>query len=77
MPDEIVQEIEEDTDGNVGRAVVRGVVLGLPASMVLITVAVWLSTDLGLLGSFITALLPGTLLGVFGGGFAGIATTME
>jgi len=39
--------------------------------------AVWLITDLDLKDAFVTALLPGVLLGGFGGGFAGVAATMD
>jgi hypothetical protein len=60
-----------------GKAIVRGVAVGFPAAIVGLTLAVWLITDLDLFDSFATALLPGVLLGGFGGGFAGMAMTME
>lgn len=59
-----------------GRAIVRGVIIGLPTAIVVLTIGVWLITDNGLGTSFATAILPGVLLGVFGGGFAGMASTM-
>ncbi len=59
-----------------GLAIVRGVLVGLPLSLVGLTLAVWLITDLDIVDSLVTALLPGVLLGAFGGGFAGMATTM-
>jgi hypothetical protein len=60
-----------------GKAIVRGVIIGLPVGIVGLTIAVLLMTDNTLADSFATAILPGVLLGVFGGGFAGMATTMQ
>ncbi len=60
-----------------GPAIIKGIVIGLPAAIIGLTVSVWLITDLDWLGSFATAILPGVLLGAFAGGFAGMATTME
>jgi hypothetical protein len=51
--------------------------IGLPVTLVSLTFAVWLITDLDLVDSLVTALLPGILLGAFGGGFAGMAMTMR
>ncbi|HVR79080.1 MAG TPA: hypothetical protein VMS99_11910 [Acidimicrobiia bacterium] len=59
-----------------GPAIVRGIVIGLPVSLVGLTLAVWAITDLDVVDSLVTALLPGVLLGAFGGGFAGMARTM-
>ena len=60
-----------------GRAVVRGVTIGFPVCLIGLTLAVWLITDLDIVDSFTTALLPGILLGGFAGGFAGVAATMD
>lgn len=60
-----------------GKAIMRGVAVGLPVAVVGITVAVWLITDLSWVDSFATALLPGVLFGGFAGGFAGVAATMD
>jgi hypothetical protein len=60
-----------------GAAIMKGVLIGLPTVIAGLTVAVWLITDLDMVDSFVTAILPGVLLGVFGGGFAGMATTMQ
>ncbi len=60
-----------------GRAILRGAAIGFPACIVGITLAVWVITDLDLGDSFATSLLPGILLGGFGGGFAGMAMTMD
>lgn len=59
-----------------GRAVAKGVIIGFPVCLLGLTVAVWLITDLDIVDSFATALLPGILLGGFAGGFVGVATTM-
>jgi hypothetical protein len=59
-----------------GPAIVRGIMIGLPVSLVGLTLAVWAITDLDVVDSLVTALLPGVLLGAFGGGFAGMARTM-
>jgi hypothetical protein len=42
-----------------------------------LTIGIWLITDLDIFESLTTALLPGILLGAFGGGFAGMAATMR
>ena len=59
------------------KAVAKGVLIGFPVSLIGLTIAVWLITDLDLADSFATALLPGVLLGGFAGGFAGVAATMD
>lgn len=68
---------QPDQDSRMGKAVVRGVAIGLPLAIVALTLVVWAITDLDLGDSFATALLPGVLLGGFAGGFAGVAMTME
>lgn len=60
-----------------GKAILKGLAIGFPASLVILTVAIWLITDLDLGDSFATALLPGILFGGFAGGFAGVAATMD
>jgi hypothetical protein len=60
-----------------GRAIIRGVVIGIPVSIVGIMVAVWLFADMDIGDAFATALLPGVLFGGFAGGFAGVAATMD
>ena len=60
-----------------GKAIIKGVIIGLPVVLVFLTIAIWLITDLDWFDSFATALLPGILLGAFGGGFAGMSMTME
>lgn len=59
------------------RAIFRGIIIGMPAAVVGLTVAISLLTDLGWMDSFVAAVLPGAGLGGFAGGFAGIASTME
>lgn len=64
-------------DREVGLAIVKGIGVALPTVLVGLSVGIWLITDLSLVDSIVTALLPGILLGVFGGGFAGVAATMR
>lgn len=71
------EEAEVTHAARMGKAIVRGVAIGFPACLVGLTIAVWLITDLDLTDSFVTALLPGVLLGGFAGGFAGVAATMD
>jgi hypothetical protein len=60
-----------------GPAIVRGVLIGIPLMLVGLTIGIWAITDIGFFESLTTALLPGILLGAFGGGFAGMAITMR
>jgi hypothetical protein len=60
-----------------GPAIIRGIVLGIPVVLVGLSIGIWLITDLDIFESMTTALLPGILLGAFGGGFAGMAATMK
>lgn len=62
----------QDQDSRLGRGIARGAAIGIPVSIVLIMLAVWLITSNDIFDSFATALLPGVLLGVFGGGFVGM-----
>jgi hypothetical protein len=75
----MAEHTEGDTtqDSRMGKAVVRGIAIGFPVCLIGLTIAVWLITDLDLVDSFATALLPGILLGGFAGGFAGVAATMD
>ncbi|MEX1126146.1 MAG: hypothetical protein WEE53_10840 [Acidimicrobiia bacterium] len=67
----------ETSSRPIGKAITRGVVIGLPVGIVGLTLAVWLITDLDVFDSFATAIMPGVLLGAFAGGFTGMATSME
>jgi hypothetical protein len=51
--------------------------IGIPVVLVGLTVGIWLITPLDIFESALTAVLPGILLGAFGGGFAGMAMTMR
>lgn len=68
---------QQVSDARMGKAIVRGILLGIPVVLVGLTAAVWLITGLGIGESLATAALPGILLGAFGGGFVGVATTMK
>lgn len=59
------------------KAVVQGVLIGLPVIFVGMTLALWIFTDRDLGGALATSILPGILTGVFFGGFAGMARTMD
>jgi uncharacterized membrane protein YbhN (UPF0104 family) len=72
-----MEEREASPDGRMGRAIVRGILIGIPVVLIGITLMVWLITDNDIFDSMATAILPGILLGTFGGGFAGMAMTME
>lgn len=71
------EEADVTHAARMGKAVAKGVVIGFPVCLIGLTLAIWLITDLDLVDSFATALLPGILLGGFAGGFAGVAATME
>ena len=60
-----------------GPAIIRGIIIGIPVVLVGLSVGIWLITDLDIFESMTTALLPGILLGAFGGGFTGMAATMK
>jgi hypothetical protein len=66
----------EGSSGQAGKAITRGVAIGLPVGIIGLTLAVWLITDLDLFHSFATAIMPGVLLGAFGGGFVGMTMSM-
>jgi hypothetical protein len=69
---------EETTQPDpMGRAILRGIMIGIPIVLVGLTFGIWAITDLDFFESLTTALLPGVLLGAFGGGFAGTAMTMR
>ncbi|MGB7859819.1 MAG: hypothetical protein WBM90_04925 [Acidimicrobiia bacterium] len=70
-------ESEITPAARMGKAILRGVAIGIPLSIVALTVAVWLITPNDWADSFATALLPGVLLGGFSGGFAGMAANMD
>ena len=74
---EYSEERDSQRDARMGKAVARGVFVGFPIALIGLTIAIWLITDLDLMDSFVTALLPGVLLGGFAGGFVGVASTMD
>lgn len=68
-----------DSNGNdrMGKAIIRGVLIGLPLTFIGLTLGILLITNNDIFDSMATAILPSILLGTFGGGFAGMAVTME
>jgi len=73
----------EDTDGDgnfdleFGKSILSYSVIGLPLMVVFLTVALWFIADLDWGTAIATALLPGVLFGVFGGGFVGMLLAMK
>jgi hypothetical protein len=72
----VAEHESTDTDP-MGPAIIRGIIIGVPIVLVGLSIGIWLITDLDMWESVTTALLPGILLGAFGGGFAGMAMTMR
>jgi hypothetical protein len=70
-------EVETTERDPMGPAIIRGIIIGIPVVFVGLSIGIWLITDLDIFESMTTALLPGILLGAFGGGFAGMAATMK
>lgn len=68
---------DQHEDVRMGKAVAKGVGLGLPIALVALTLVVKLITGQDLPDSFATSVIPGTLLGVFFGGFVGMVKTMD
>lgn len=71
------QNQDSGRDARMGKAVIKGIAIGFPAAVAVLTLAIFLITDLDLADAFATAILPGILLGGFAGGFAGVAATMD
>ena len=68
---------EHDTSSErTGKAIARGAIIGVPVGIVGLTIAVRLITGLDLFECFATAIMPGVLLGAFGGGFVGMTMSM-
>lgn len=74
---EMTDEDQARYESNMGQAIGKGILIGLPLAYVVITLALFVFTDRTLGSSAATAAIPGVLLGVFGGGFAGVAATMD
>lgn len=74
---EIPVSTTDDGGTRMMKSVVQGVLIGLPVIFVGITLAVWIFTDRDFGAALTTAILPGILTGVFFGGFAGMARTMD
>ena len=68
---------EANPDLAFGMAVAKGALAGVPVMLVFLSAAVWLITDQSAVDSIVIALLPGVLLGVFGGGFLGVLRGMD
>ena len=84
MPDNRPDDVQEGdgshdagSDLAFGMAIMKGSIVGLPLMIVFLTVAVWMTTGQSWETSIATALLPGVLFGVFGGGFLGMLRAMD
>ena len=66
----------ELSDERFGRLVMIGIVVSIPIAVILTTAGIYFggAPDFG--SAFLTAVWPGVLMGVFGGGFAGTAWAM-
>lgn len=71
------QNQDSGQDSNMGAAITKGILFGVPFGMVVMILTFWLSSDLDFLHSVGAALLPGISFGVFAGGFAGMAIAMS
>lgn len=72
-----IEGVEMEGDSGLGvrmdKALVKGVLIGLPVAYVGLVVGLLLITDRDLVQSIETAVLPGLMMGVFFGGFFGLA----
>lgn len=59
------------------RTIGKAVVMALPLSLVAITAGVWFATSQPFGTVVAASLLPGLLMGVFGGGFAGTVIALN
>ncbi|MGF1666753.1 MAG: hypothetical protein ACFCVC_10840 [Acidimicrobiia bacterium] len=66
-------EEEFGLGARMGKSLVKGILIGLPISYVGLVVALLLMTERDFVRSIETAVLPGLLIGVFFGGFFGMA----
>jgi hypothetical protein len=76
MSDHAAQE-GPSQDARMGKAIARIAIVGIPAGILFMTLAVYFITDLDLGDSFATGFLPGVLFGGFASGFAGTVMTMD
>ena len=71
-----MSDLDIERDDKMGKAIVKGALIGVPVTLIALTVVIYLITNNDIGDSLVTALLPGVLLGAFGGGFAGMAANM-
>ena len=82
MTTEHETEIHEDMEGafqlgsRLAKSVVKGVAIALPIGYVGLVVGLMMMTGRGFGNALETAILPGMLIGVFFGGFSGMAVTL-
>jgi hypothetical protein len=71
------EHADQAADSRLGKAIMRGAMIGIPVTLIGLTIAIWLMTNQDIFVSFTTALIPGVALGAFGGGFAGMTSAMS
>jgi hypothetical protein len=62
-----------EAEASFGKAIVKGILITLPVGYLFLVGALLLMTDWNVSRAFETAILPGVLIGVFFGGFAGVS----
>lgn len=68
---------DQDRDTRMGQAITKGIAIATPVAIVVLAAAIWVITPNSIADSIGTAILPGVLIGVFFGGFVGVARTMD
>ena len=60
-----------------GHLVTVGILIGIPLFVIVTTIGVYVGSSQSMGSAFLTAVWPGVLMGVFGGGFVGTAMAMN
>lgn len=63
---------ETSNESSLGAAVTKGILIGIPFGLLIMSIVFWLLGSMDLPNAVAAAALPGTLLGVFAGGFTGV-----
>ena len=66
-------EEEFGLGARMAKSLLKGITIGLPVSYVGLVLGLWILTERDLVKSLETSVLPGLLIGVFFGGFFGMA----
>ena len=76
MSDETTHDEDENPDATFGKAVGQGILVGLPAGIIVFVGILWITSG-DFAEAFGTGILPGVLFGVFAGGFVGTVRGMR